>query len=165
MGQFALPLIMLGVGVIGMMLIGPKKSTTAKPDSMPKLNSATRGKGIPVSFGTNKLSSQVVWSKNYKATRQQGSGKGKGGGSGGFGSAKGADAGTGYQYTWDMMFNYGIADVPMIIRRGWIGGDPIDQINISALTSSVSDQFIDLFPPSSLTESATAALSYTEGFV
>lgn len=163
MGQFALPLALLGVGVIGLMLIGPKKSTTAAPDSMPKLNSAVRGTGIPVSFGTNKISSQVVWTKNFLATAQQASGKG--GGSGGFGSAKGGDAGSGYNYTWDMMFNFGIADVPMMIRRGWIGGDTIDQTNIAALTSGLSSAFIDLFPPSSLTDTQTATLSYTEAFV
>src|SRR5258707_38936 len=102
MGQFLVPVAILGIGLIGQWLLGPKgKSTTAAPDSMPMLNSALRGQVIPVTFGANRIPAQVVWTNNFKAVRQKSSGKGgaKGGGSGGFGSAKGGgSAGVGYLY-------------------------------------------------------------------
>lgn len=142
MGQaYIIAGVLLGVGLLGEYLLGPKGSSTkqAGPEAMPSLNSAVRGSPVYVSFGANRIDAQITWSKNFKAVRQTGSGKGgaKGGGSGGFGSAKGGGAaGQQYEYFWDMQFSYGMMDVPMTITRGWIGGDVIDDASIKAILNS-----------------------------
>lgn len=162
MGQFAVPLAILGIGLIGEWLIGPKKSTTAAPDSMPMLNSALRGQIIPVTFGANRVAAQVVWTKNFTAIRQQSSGKGgaKGGGSGGFGSAKGGGAaGVGYLYYWDFIFNFGIVDRPSIIGQGWVGADPMDSETLDALTGGLNSA---IFVPKG---DQSAHLTFTESFM
>lgn len=163
MAQFAVPLAILGVGLIGQWLLSPKgKSTTSAPDSMPMLNSALRGKVIPITFGANRVPAQVMWTKNFTATRQQSSGKGgaKGGGSGGFGSAKGGgSAGVGYLYYWDMMFNFGMMDVPCLVSKGWVGPDQIDALTISAITAGVASPFAE---PDATNKSAH--LTFTEAF-
>lgn len=159
---------LLGVGILGMWLLGPKKSPTQEPDRMPSLNSSMRGSTIFVSFGTNKISAQIGWTNNFQAIRQSGSGKGgaKGGGSGGFGSMKGGGAaGQSYIYQWDMLFTYGIMDRPSIIRQGWIGGDKIDQNDISALTGGDSDYIISIFPLTSVFTYTPAKLNYGGAFV
>lgn len=166
MGQFAVAAGVIGVGVIGLWLLGGKKSTTSKPDSMPKLNSGLRGRTMPITFGTNKVEAQITWSKNWNPVRQKSSGKGKGGGSGGFGSAKGGgSAGQNYIYYWDLMFHYGMFDVPSSPNRGWIGVDRIDPLAMDALTSGFSSNISSLIPISTLVEDESATLSYTEAFV
>jgi hypothetical protein len=128
---WAIGATLLGAGILGYWLLGPKKSPTQPPDRMPALNQAMRGSTVNVSFGANKLSAQIGWNKNFNAIRQQSSGKGggKGGGSGGFGSMKGgsASAAQSYIYKWDLLFTYGIVDQPSYIRRGWVGSDLIVQ--------------------------------------
>lgn len=162
-------LIMLGVGLIGMWLLGPK-SPTSKADSMPQLNNALRGKPISVTFGSNRVYGEIGWTKNFKAVRQKSSGKGgaKGGGSGGFGAAKGGGAaGQSYEYFWDMIFNFGFMDQPAIIRRGWIGGDPIDDTSLNNITAAQTG-FIQaitsaLFQPAD-PQDKSAHLKFTEAF-
>jgi hypothetical protein len=168
-GPWTLPLAILGVGIIGLWLVGGKKSATAAPDRMPQLNSATRGQTIAVTFGTVGIMPQVTWTKNFNPVPNANGGKkgGKGGGSGGMGSAKGASQGSGqYEYYWDMVFDYGIMDVPCTIRRMWIGGDPMDSLVVSALTLGDSDLVIRSFPISVINPSVKQAkLSYTGSFL
>jgi hypothetical protein len=163
MGTFVVPLAILGVGLIGEWLLGPKTgSTTAAPDGMPMLNSALRGQAIPVTFGANRVSAQVVWTKNFNAVRQQSSGKGgaKGGGSGGFGSAKGGgSAGVGYLYYWDMMFNFGMVDVPSLVTKGWLGADKLDNLTLNAITAGGASGFLDPDPTGK-----SAHMTFTEAF-
>ena len=169
MASYAVGFALLGVGIIGSWLVG-SQSTTAAADSMPSLNSAVRGSAVFVSFGSNRISAQVVWTKNFKAVRQKSSGKGgsKGGGSGGLGSAKGgSSSSSSYLYYWDMMFNFGIMDVPSAITRGWVGSDPIDSANLDTITAgTASTKFQSFF--SDLVSSTTtdaATLNFTEAFV
>jgi hypothetical protein len=164
MAQFAIPAAILGVAIIGYWLLAPE-SQTAKPDSMPDLNSSVRGKGVPVNFGTNKLSSQIGWVNNFRAVRQQ-SGS-KFGGSGGFGSMKGGGStGTQYLYYWDMMFQFGIMDQPSMIRQGWVGSDRIYSTVLSTLTAGQSDIIRALYPTHNKTGVANSALlNYTTAFV
>jgi hypothetical protein len=132
---------------------------------MPDLNSSVRGRGVPVNFGTNKLSSQIGWVNNFRAVRQQ-SGS-KFGGSGGFGSMKGGGStGTQYLYYWDMMFQFGIMDQPSMIRQGWVGSDRIYGTVLSTLTAGQSDIIRALYPTHNKTGVANSALlNYTTAFV
>lgn len=167
MAQAVPALIMLGVGLIGMWLMGPKKSPTAKPDSMPQMNQALRGSPISVTFGSNRVYSQITWTNKFQAIRSKSSGKGggKGGGSGGFGSAKGGAAGQGYDYFWDMMFNFGIMNEPSVPRRGWIGGDLISYDSLNSITAGATSLVQGVFPV--FTENPatqTAVMNFTEAF-
>lgn len=155
----------LAVGVVGMMLMG-HKSTTSAPDRMPDLNTAIRGKPVPVTFGTNRVYAQVTWTNNYQAVSQSGGKKGgKGGGSGGGGAAKGGNSGSGYIYKWDMMFQYGIMDRPSMIIHGWIGGDRIDDRIISDLTSGGSQAWRAIIAIQDATPALKiATLQYDESF-
>lgn len=167
MAQAVPGLILLGVGLIGMWLMGPKKSPTAKPDTMPQLNQALRGSPISVSFGSNRVYSQIVWTNKFQAIRSKSSGKGggKAGGSGGFGSAKGGAAGQGYDYFWDMIFNFGIMDTPVVPRRGWIGGDLLSYDTLNSITAGATASVQDAFPV--FTENPatqTAVMKFTEAF-
>lgn len=140
---------------------------------MPQLNQALRGALIPVTFGSNRVYSQIVWTKNFKAVRQQSSGKGaaKGGGSGGFGAAKGGGAaGQSYEYFWDMIFNFGLVDQPSIIRRGWVGGDPIADDSLNNITSAqkgpLASAITTIFPVHNQADPPDkfAHLKFTEAF-
>lgn len=168
MGQFAVPLAILGVGLIGEWLLGGTKSSTSKPDSMPALNNAIRGTPVPITFGSNRVASQVTWTKNFKATRLKGGGKGGkgGGGSGGLGSAKGGgSAAAGYEYFWDLKFDFGLMDTPVMARRGWIGSDVIDDSSMETLTAGGSALISGLFPPTSVTSEQSAKLKFSEAFI
>lgn len=127
----------LGIGLIGGWLLGSGGSSTkTRPDGMPQSNTAVRGSPFYVTFGANRVYPQVVWTKHFNAVRQQSSGKGgaKGGGSGGLGSMKGGgSAGQQYEYFWDMIFNFGTMDTPMLITRGWSGGDPLDDNTVNSI--------------------------------
>jgi hypothetical protein len=115
------------------------KSTTPgpKPQSMPNINQALRGSPVYVTFGTNRVYPSTTWRKNWHPTRMKGGGKkggAKGGGSGGGGAAKGGgSAGVAYTYSQDMIYEFGIMDVPAWPRKGWIGGDAIDQATMTAI--------------------------------
>lgn len=155
----------LAIGVVGMMLIGGK-STTAAPDRMPTLNSAIRGKPVSVTFGTNKVSPQITWTNNYQADPQNGGKKGKSGGSGGMGSAKGGNSGSGYIYKWDMMFQFGIMDVPSIMIRGWLGSDRIDDRIMSDITAGGNLAWQAIIKLADADPAAkTATLQYDESFL
>lgn len=168
MAAFVPGLVMLGVGLIGEWLLGPK-SPTQKPSDMPQLNTALRGSPYYVTFGANRVYAQIGWTKNFKPVRNKSSGKGaaKGGGSGGFGSAKGGGAaGQNYEYFWDMLFNYGFMDQPAMIRQGWVGGDPIDAKNIITITGGASVTVSALLPVIRREKDTKyAKLKFTESFV
>lgn len=126
---------MLGSAVGGMFMGGPT-TPGVNPAAMPAINQSLRGSPMFITFGTNRVSSQLVWTKNWTAVRQKSGGKGaaKGGGSGGGGASKGGgSAGGTYDYSWDLMFHYGIFDVPSYIKNGWIGGDTMDLPTLDAI--------------------------------
>lgn len=156
---------LIGAGILGYWLLGPKQSATGKPSTMPDLNSSMRGSVLGVSFGSNRITAQMGWQKNFAAIRQPASGKK--GGSGGFGSAKGGgSAAQSYIYKWDMIFNYGIMDQPCYIRRGWIGGDLIERDNLNTLTGGDTDAAIVAYgSTTALPNEQTAKLSYESAHV
>lgn len=144
----AVPYLIIGaVGLIGEWLLGPKsKADKTQPGQMPSLNQALRGSPIFVTFGADRVSAQVTWTKNWQAVRQKGGGKGaKGGGSGGMGSAKGGGAaGQSYNYFWDMIFHFGFVDQPSIITRAWVGGDQVNDATVKAWANGVVDGGVSL---------------------
>lgn len=168
MGQFVLPAVILGIGVLGYWLLGGQKSTTQKPDRMPALNVSMRGSPVFVTFGSNRISAQVPWSDNFKAVRNNGGGKfgSKSGGSGGLGAGKGASDGTGgYEYFQDMMFHFGIMDQPSMIRQAWIGGDNVKASDVAAITAGGSTTIQAVFPPETKDPNANVAtISFSEAF-
>lgn len=130
--------------MVGAWLAGPQTGANKPgmdPAAMPMLNQALRGSPMFITFGTNRVSSQIVWSKNYKPIRHNSGGKGgKGGGSGNMGSMKGGGSGAYYYtYTWDLMFHFGMVDVPVVIRNGWIGGDRVTAHTIAIWNSTVDN--------------------------
>lgn len=174
MGQFAIPLAIIGVGMIGLGLLGPKggKSTTtqAPPASAPALNSAVRGSPIYVSFGTNRIDAQIVWTNNFQAVRQTNqSQSGKGGGSGGFGSAKGQSGSeaASYLYYWSLVFHFGIMDNgPAVIRQGWVAGDPLDLNTLDNITAGATSTIRATYPinyPDTVA-APTSTLAFSQSF-
>jgi hypothetical protein len=165
--------------MLGSWLYGATSHSTTpgmKPQSMPNINQALRGSPVFVTFGTNRISAQVVWTKNWKATRQKSSGKGggKGGGSGGGGSAKGGGSGAQtYTYSWDIGMSFGMPDTPSYIKRGWIGGDAIDEATITTLLagfptaqSQIAQNFTGIFGPGGFgsANKPKAKLDFVEAF-
>ena len=161
--------------LVGSWLFGPGAKGTGKgmkPQEMPSVNQALRGSPIFMTFGTNRISSQITWTKNYTATRHKGGGKGKSGGSGGTGSMKGGgSAGAYYTYSWDIMFNFGMMDQPAYIQSGWIGGDKLDELTLQSLLSGSASgaefaaQFlVNILNGSDSVTEQTASLKFTESF-
>lgn len=162
--------------LLGSWLYGAtSKATTPgiNPQAMPNLNQSLRGSPVFITFGTNRISAQIVWTKNWKATRQKSSGKGggKGGGSGGGGAMKGGgSAAQSYTYSWDMIFEFGMGDVPSYLKRGWIGGDALDLHTMQALLAghpvaqnAVQGNF-DLAANYGSANKPKAKLDFTEAF-
>jgi hypothetical protein len=160
MAAFVPYLVVGAVGLIGEWLIGPGKSNKSP---MPQLNQSLRGSPIYVTFGTNRVDAQVVWTANWKAVR--GSGSKKGGGSGGLGSAK-AGAQSGYTYFWDVVLHYGFVDVPCFIGRGWVGNDPVRRDQIETFDAGIPGADFTLIGSHyTSVNSNTVKLYYTEANV
>jgi hypothetical protein len=146
----AVPYLIVGaVGLIGEWLLTPKSkaANSSQPSEMPSVNQALRGTPMFVTFGSCRVSAQLTWTKNWKAIRQasQGKGGGKGGGSGGMGSAKGGgSAGGTYEYTWDVIFNFGIVDNPVTVTKAWIGGDLVNPATVQSWSTGLPAA-VDLF--------------------
>lgn len=149
-------------------LFGSSKKAVSTAQGAPTLNTAVRGADMSMTFGSNRVTAQVGWTNNFQAVRQKSSGKGgaKGGGSGGFGSMKGgASAPVNYEYFWDMIFVFGMFDTPSIIRRAWIGGDPVDDASVSAITGGLSQSVQSLFPVFTVDPAQEiASIKFTEAF-
>lgn len=129
----------LAIGLVGSWLLGPQSGATKpKPEKIPNINMAQRGSPMFITFGTNRVSAQANWQKNFKAKKNSSGGK-KGGGSGGMGAAKGASGSQApYTYSIDMMFHFGMVDLPSNIIRGWVGADPWDADTLTAIQAGAA---------------------------
>lgn len=163
----AVPYLIVGaIGLVGSWLLGPKSSAanSTQPSEMPSVNQALRGTPMFVTFGSCRISAQLTWTKNWKAIRQAsqgGKGGGKGGGSGGLGSAKGGgSAGATYDYSWDIIFNFGIVDRPVSVTKAWVGGDVVNPDTVLSWNTGLP--LVDIIFSSS--DQATADLQATETF-
>lgn len=156
MGVLLIPLAFAGAGgllfgnvgmaagwLIGAWLFGPKAETQNQifdpgAQEMPRFNQSLRGVTVPILFGTNRVSSNIVWVKNFQTIRHEtssgaGQGGGKGGGSGGGGkSGGGQQTGTqvSYEYKWDMLFHIGMSPEPYGLFGGWSNTQRIAASNI-----------------------------------
>lgn len=111
-----------------------------KPDPVPPFNQALRGTPMPITFGCNRVNAQITWTYGFNA---QPAGGGKFGGSAGMGAAKGGGGGMGgYNYFWDLIYNFGMADQPSAITRGWIGADRIHSDKVVAWNQNVNPLLI-----------------------
>lgn len=87
-----------------------------------RTNQSLRGVTIPIIFGTNKVSSQIVWQNNFHYVKSKsGSGGGKGGGSGGGGGKGGQPESISYEYFIDVIYHLGMPLVPLNLFRIWLG--------------------------------------------
>lgn len=165
----AVPYLIVGaIGLVGEWLLGPKSSAASntQPSTMPSVNQALRGTPLYISFGQVRVSAQITWTKNWKATRMKSGGKGgaKGGGSGGMGSAKGGgSAGASYTYSWDMIYNFGMVDVPCAVTRAWVGADEVKHATVKAWNTAFDLSIVnELFSGTSKT---TTDIQATEFFL
>ena len=126
-GMFGMPGLGFSVGMMaGSWIFGSPQDNKKKVDpaqaSAPRPNSSIRGSTMPILFGTNRVSGNIVWTANFTSQPVKKKSAGKAGGSGGKGGKTGADAGTGsYKYYWDMIYHFGIVSQPMAILGGWLG--------------------------------------------
>lgn len=160
MAAFVPYLVVGAIGIIGEWLIGPPKVNL---NAMPQINQSLRGSMIPVTFGTNRVSAQVVWQNNFRAAPYGGK---KGGGSGGLGSAKGMSGSQQYNYYMDLIFQYGMVDQPSYIGRAWIGQDPLDKSQVEALDAGLDGvNFALVGSAYTSSNSLTGTITYTEAFL
>ena len=106
-------------------------------EELPSPNQALRGTTMPVIFGTVRINSNIVWTKNFTTVRNEtttGSG-GKSGGSGGPSKSGSSPAQISYEYKWDMMFHIGMSPLPVTIFGGWVGANRISSNTIQAILS------------------------------
>lgn len=130
---------------VGAWLFGPKADTGNQifdpgAQEMPRINQALRGATMPILFGTNRVASNIVWTKNFATIRSEsttGSG-GKAGGSG-MGKAPSGPTNVSYTYKWDMLFHIGMATVPMTLYGGWANTNKIDVNTILAISTGAGN--------------------------
>lgn len=134
--------------LIGSWLFGPKAEDNNKvfdpgEEELPRFNQALRGSTIPILFGTNRVSSQIVWTKNWTVIRKESSsgGGGKGGGSG-LGGKQGSQQGeVTYEYKWDLMFHIGMADESMDLYGGWLISERLNGDTVAAILAGADSQW------------------------
>jgi hypothetical protein len=134
--------------LIGSWLFGPKAENDNKifdpgEEEIPSFNQALRGSTMPILFGTNRISSQVVWTKNWTVIRKE-SGSGGGGKSGGsgMGGKQGSQQGeVTYEYKWDLMFHIGMSDQNLDLLGGWLISERINDETIGAILAGADSQW------------------------
>jgi hypothetical protein len=104
---------------------------------MPRFNQALRGVTMPVLFGTNRVSSNLVWQNNFQTIRHENEastgGGGKGGGSGGGKGPKG-DVTVSYEYKWDLMYHFGMVSEDFNLFGGWLYSERMNDDTLVAIT-------------------------------
>jgi hypothetical protein len=134
--------------MIGSMIGGalaPTKANDPGPQKMPMFNQAVRGSPVFVTFGTNRVSPQLTWTKNWTPVRHKPSGK-----AGGSGGAKGGgEASVSYTYQQDVIYHFGIFDRPSAPVRGWNGATLINDYTMNAILSGGGTSLVkptNIFP-------------------
>jgi len=162
----------LSVGwLVGSWLFGPKaeyENQVFDPgaEEMPTFNQALRGSTIPIMFGTNRVSCQVVWQNNFTTIRHEskkGGGGGKGGGSG-MGNKGGGPETTNvtYEYKWDLMFNLGMVGETNNLFGGWLATERLNDATLASILDN-SGSYTSFFR-SATDRPNNAELSFEEGF-
>ena len=165
----------MGVGwMIGSWLTAPKqqdKNEIFDPGAqeMPRFNNSLRGITMPVLFGTNRVSSQIVWQHDFNTIRKEtNSGSGGGGKFGGSGMKGGAgqqSTNVSYQYKWDLIYHLGMVPQPYSIYGGWLGPDKLSADTILAITNNAANSYNVFFGFANEDAIAQkASLVFEEGF-
>lgn len=158
--------------LVGSWLFGPKAETQNQifdpgAEELPRFNQALRGVTIPVLFGTNRVSSNIVWRNRFRTVRsestQGGGGGGKGGGSG-MGSKGGGAQTTNvtYEYFIDLMFSFGMSDENFNLFGGWLDGERLNDATLLGIINNSGSS--STFFRSATSRPNNAELSYEEGF-
>ena len=157
--------------LVGSWLFGPKAENDNKvfdpgAEEMPRFNQALRGSTMTVMFGTNRVSSNVVWQKNFTTIRKESSSSGGGGKGGGSGMGmKGGGPETSevtYTYKWDLLFHIGMSDTDQQLYGGWLGGERLDDDAMTGILSNSDNAFAAFL--STVNRENSATLSYDEGY-
>lgn len=132
--------------LVGSWLFGPKqkKNDIFDPgaEEMPRWNTALRGITIPVLFGTNRVSSQVIWEHDYTVVRNEGDdGGGKMGGSGG-GKGGATQEGITYDYYWDFIYHIGMTHQRLNLTKVWLGSERIATEGVQAIIGGTGGTII-----------------------
>lgn len=133
----------LSVGwLVGSWLFGPKAEYENQvldtgAEEMPTFNQALRGSTMAILFGTNRVSSHIVWQNDFTTIRHESN---KGGGGGKFGgSGMGNKAGgpetteVTYTYKWDLMFHAGMVGEGYNLFGGWLGPERLNDATLLAI--------------------------------
>lgn len=130
--------------IIGSWIAGPlagSKNNIFDPGAqeLPRTNQSLRGVTIPVLFGTNRVSSQIVWQNNFHYVRsEQGGSGGKGGGSAGGGGKGGGPTSIEYEYFIDIVYHMGMPYVPVNLFKIWIGAQAVKKSSVDQINSTLS---------------------------
>ena len=135
---------------------------------LPRTNQALRGVTKPVLFGTNRVSSQIVWRKNFTTIRHestQGGGGGKGGGSG-MGAKGGGPSTTqvSYEYKIDLLMHLGMGDSDFSLFGGWLGPERLNGETLLAIINNSNSGFGGGLFRSQVDRPQNASLTFEEGF-
>jgi hypothetical protein len=125
--------------LIGSWLFGPDTSKGNEifdpgANELPRVNQSLRGATIPVLFGTNRVSSNIIWVKNFETVTHNTPVQSSGGGSGGGGNQN--TTSVSYTYKWDMLLHLGMAPVPMRLISGWGDTAELSSTVVSAITNA-----------------------------
>jgi hypothetical protein len=134
---------------------------------LPRVNQALRGVTMPILFGTNRVSSNMVWQNNFQTIRHEsqessgGGGKGGGSGLGGKGGAKGATS-VNYEYKIDLLYHFGMVSEDFNLFGGWVGPERMNDDTLVAITQGGAGA-VNFFR-SDVDRPQTASLAFEEGF-
>lgn len=131
----------IGGAVGGMLDPEPDQITDFGAQAIPPFNTSLRGLTIPVLFGTNRVSSNIIWQSNYQTIRTltRNDSGGKGGGSGG---GKGPQQKTAkYTYKLDIIYHLGISAEPVDLLKIWNAGKVIDS-TVTALIATSNSNYL-----------------------
>lgn len=153
--------------LIGSWLLFPKMQEENEifdpgAEEMPRVNQALRGTTLNQLFGTNRVSSNITWTKNWNVERHETSssgGGGKGGGSGGSKQPEQPGEVT-YTYTWDIQLTLGMVPDSYSLYGGWMNQQRMNDDTIA----SIAQDFSVLNFKSFTTVPDEATLQFTDAF-
>jgi hypothetical protein len=175
-GMSAATATWISVGVSVAMMVGSwlysrsnqQKNEVFDPGAqeMPRFNQALRGATLPVLFGTNRVPSNIVWTKNFTTIRKEtdaGGGGGKFGGSGLGGKTPAGGGEVTYEYKWDLIYHIGMVPEPYNIFGGWLGSDRLSDDTILGIQNG-GENLNSLLFLNETSRPRNAALNYTDAF-
>jgi len=135
---------------------------------MPRINQALRGVTMPILFGTNRVSSNMVWQNNFQVIRHEtaessgGGGKAGGSGMGGKSGGKNTSTTVSYEYKWDLLYHFGMVSQTFNLFGGWVGAQRMNDDTLIAITQGGAGS-INFFK-SDVERPQTASLVFEQGF-